>query len=165
MDPIAHLTPKTSLRGLKVFARGISKPVFAFLGVPFAEPPVGNLRFAPTVSVKLWTGERNAKKFGNFIFKYSFIIYLTQTKSHCVAFILLLGSMSLLVKCASLVVNTNERMEADVRTLAQASCACFQFTCMTSTRIWFLTPPILVHMRLTPLPLWMSTCHQCFPVQ
>lgn len=70
MDPIAHLTPKTSLRGLKVFARGISKPVFAFLGVPFAEPPVGNLRFAPTVSVKLWTGERNAKKFGSICPQY-----------------------------------------------------------------------------------------------
>lgn len=70
MDPIAHLTPTTSLRGLKVFARGIAKPVLAFLGVPFAEPPVGNLRFAPTVSVKLWTGERNAKKFGNICPQY-----------------------------------------------------------------------------------------------
>lgn len=34
-----------------------------FRGVPFAEPPVGPLRFRPPVAVKPWTGERDATKF------------------------------------------------------------------------------------------------------
>jgi para-nitrobenzyl esterase len=35
-----------------------------FRGVPFAEPPIGDLRFRPTVKVKPWSGERDATKFG-----------------------------------------------------------------------------------------------------
>ena len=34
-----------------------------FRGVPFAEPPVGDLRFRPTVKVKPWTDERDATVF------------------------------------------------------------------------------------------------------
>jgi len=32
------------------------RPVVAFYGVPFAAPPVGDLRFAPPASVKAWSG-------------------------------------------------------------------------------------------------------------
>ncbi|GGH16950.1 carboxylesterase/lipase family protein [Silvibacterium dinghuense] len=35
-----------------------------FRGVPFAEPPVGDLRFRPTEKVKPWQGERDATQFG-----------------------------------------------------------------------------------------------------
>jgi len=35
-----------------------------FKGVPFAEPPVGDLRFAPPQPVKNWTGVKNATQFG-----------------------------------------------------------------------------------------------------
>jgi para-nitrobenzyl esterase len=34
-----------------------------FRGVPFAQPPVGNLRFRPPVPVKSWPGVRSATKF------------------------------------------------------------------------------------------------------
>ncbi len=37
--------------------------VRVFRGVPFAEPPVGSLRFRPTANLKPWTGERDATKF------------------------------------------------------------------------------------------------------
>jgi para-nitrobenzyl esterase len=37
---------------------------FAFLGVPYAEPPVGRLRWEPPTRVTQWTGIRQATQFG-----------------------------------------------------------------------------------------------------
>jgi para-nitrobenzyl esterase len=52
-------TPSGSLRGET--ADGIR----IFRGVPFAEPPVGQLRFRPTVPVKPWKGTRDATTFSS----------------------------------------------------------------------------------------------------
>src|SRR6185369_9621084 len=38
-------------------------PVVAFLGVPFAAPPVGRLRWAPPRTATKWKGERKADQF------------------------------------------------------------------------------------------------------
>jgi para-nitrobenzyl esterase len=38
--------------------------VVAFLGLPFAEPPVGNLRFRPPIAVDTWDGPVDASEFG-----------------------------------------------------------------------------------------------------
>jgi len=37
--------------------------VYAFIGIPYAEPPVGNLRFSRSVPIKRWSGVRKASKF------------------------------------------------------------------------------------------------------
>ena len=50
-------TPLGSLRG------ETSGGVRIFRGVPFAESPVGNLRFRPTVPKRAWTGVKDATKF------------------------------------------------------------------------------------------------------
>jgi para-nitrobenzyl esterase len=50
-------TPLGALRG------EVIEDVRVFRGVPFAEPPVGKLRFRPTVNVKAWGMERNATRF------------------------------------------------------------------------------------------------------
>lgn len=55
--PIAKTT-LGELRG--VFRNGIA----AFHGVPYAAPPVGDLRFAPAVPVKPWFGQRDATRHG-----------------------------------------------------------------------------------------------------
>ena len=36
----------------------------AFLGIPFAEPPVGDLRFAAPVPARAWSGVRDATEHG-----------------------------------------------------------------------------------------------------
>jgi carboxylesterase type B len=38
--------------------------VYAFLKIPFAEPPIGKLRFQPPIPHKKWEGILNAKQFG-----------------------------------------------------------------------------------------------------
>ncbi|BHF84102.1 hypothetical protein SprV_0902725200 [Sparganum proliferum] len=54
---------KTSEGTLRGFASVVlKKHVVAFLGVPFAEPPVKDLRFRDPVPVKPWSGVRDATK-------------------------------------------------------------------------------------------------------
>ena len=38
--------------------------VYAFIKIPFAEPPIGKLRFQPPIANKKWEGILNAKQFG-----------------------------------------------------------------------------------------------------
>jgi para-nitrobenzyl esterase len=58
-SPVTVLAPCGPLRGEE------SEGVHVFRGVPFAEPPVGPLRFRPPVKVKNWTGERDATRFSS----------------------------------------------------------------------------------------------------
>ncbi len=44
-------------------ARGVKYEVDAYLGIPYAEPPVGPLRFKPPVP-SVWEGELEAKNYG-----------------------------------------------------------------------------------------------------
>lgn len=57
VTPTIVRTPVGTLRGES------SDGVRVFRGVPFAEPPVGPLRFLPTEKVAPWNGERDATKF------------------------------------------------------------------------------------------------------
>jgi para-nitrobenzyl esterase len=43
---------------------GSAKSEAAFLGVPYASPPIGDLRWKPPQPVHQWTGTRNATEFG-----------------------------------------------------------------------------------------------------
>ena len=56
--PVAH-TALGDLRGLSM--AGIA----AFHGVPYAAPPVGDLRFAPAAPIGPWTGQRDATRHGS----------------------------------------------------------------------------------------------------
>ncbi|XP_036399721.1 carboxylesterase 5A-like [Megalops cyprinoides] len=51
-----------SLRGQYMTVRGVDTVVHAYLGVPFAQPPVGALRLAPPQPAKPWEGERDASQ-------------------------------------------------------------------------------------------------------
>ena len=51
----------TAAGRVRGFWRG---PSAAFLGIPFAEPPVGDLRFAAPVPARAWAGVRDATRHG-----------------------------------------------------------------------------------------------------
>ncbi|XP_035272939.1 fatty acyl-CoA hydrolase precursor, medium chain-like [Anguilla anguilla] len=57
--PLVHLR-SGSLRGKYVNVQGTDTVVHAYLGVPFAQPPVGSLRLAPPLPAVPWEGERDA---------------------------------------------------------------------------------------------------------
>ncbi len=58
-DPLVVGTSSGQVRGVARDGGGAE-----FLGIPYAEPPVGNLRWHEPVPAKAWTGVREAVKFG-----------------------------------------------------------------------------------------------------
>jgi para-nitrobenzyl esterase len=57
VTPVVVRAPSGALRGESIDG------IRVFRGVPFAEPPVGSLRFLPTQKVTPWKGERDATTF------------------------------------------------------------------------------------------------------
>ena len=58
-------TRKGSIRGLyQAFEDKSLAAVELFLGVPYASPPIGSLRFMPPVTVSPWRGIRQADRYG-----------------------------------------------------------------------------------------------------
>ena len=58
-------TNRGKVRGKKIELPHLKKVVDAFLGIPFAKPPVGNLRFRHPQPMDPWTGQLNASKMPN----------------------------------------------------------------------------------------------------
>ena len=56
-----HVVVETKAGTVRGFWRGHSA---AFLGIPFAEPPYGDLRFLAPVPAKSWSGVRDARRYG-----------------------------------------------------------------------------------------------------
>ncbi|XP_052024993.1 acetylcholinesterase isoform X1 [Apodemus sylvaticus] len=61
------------LRGIRLKAPG--GPVSAFLGIPFAEPPVGSRRFMPPEPKRPWSGVLEATTFQNVCYQYVDTLY------------------------------------------------------------------------------------------
>ena len=61
---MVFLSNLSSVKGKVVHARDSQTPVYAFLGMPFAVPPVGKLRFQKPQSIILQSGLRDATQFG-----------------------------------------------------------------------------------------------------
>ena len=70
MDPLVNLSEECSLQGKIVYARNSTKPISIFLGIPYAKPPIGALRFKPPAPATLWSGKKSAKEFGIFYVRY-----------------------------------------------------------------------------------------------
>ncbi|XP_046587081.1 esterase E4-like [Neodiprion lecontei] len=68
--------PQGTLRG-KIMTTTHGRKVSAFLGIPYAQPPVGNKRFANPVPAGGWEGIRNATADGNFCPQISSTDYIT----------------------------------------------------------------------------------------
>ncbi|XP_049775007.1 esterase FE4-like [Schistocerca cancellata] len=57
--------PAGALRGLTARTKGKAARYFRFLGIPYAAPPVGPLRFQPPKPAQTWKGVKDALKFGS----------------------------------------------------------------------------------------------------
>ena len=71
-SPRVELAPGTGLVGAVFKATDRDVPVYAFKGIPYAQPPVGELRFQPPKPAELWTGDRQATEYGKWMFRLSF---------------------------------------------------------------------------------------------
>ena len=56
-NPLVVKTEQGSLRGRRVGRANV------FLGIPYAQPPLGDLRWRPPVDLKPWTGIRDATSY------------------------------------------------------------------------------------------------------
>ncbi|XP_067396183.1 fatty acyl-CoA hydrolase precursor, medium chain-like isoform X2 [Emydura macquarii macquarii] len=57
------ITKYGKLQGQQIRVDGAERHVDVFLGIPFAKPPVGPLRFSPPVPVEPWKGLRDATSY------------------------------------------------------------------------------------------------------
>ena len=64
--PVAE-TKYGNVRGSKLTCRESTQMVLAFLGVPYAKAPVGDLRLAVPEHPQPWDGERDAIKYGIYV--------------------------------------------------------------------------------------------------
>src|SRR5580698_615067 len=60
----ADFAPTAAVTGGQIRGAILEKGGAAFKGVPFAQPPVADLRWRPPLPVKSWTGARDATAFG-----------------------------------------------------------------------------------------------------
>lgn len=60
-SPLVTTPSNGMIRGVRVFSK-MGRTIDAFIGIPFAQPPVGNLRFKRPQPVKKHTGELNATR-------------------------------------------------------------------------------------------------------
>ena len=64
-DDLVVNTAKGRVRGVRYFLPTFNKAVDAYLGIPFAKPPVQHLRFRHPVPIEKWRGTHNATKLPN----------------------------------------------------------------------------------------------------
>ncbi|XP_012611402.2 liver carboxylesterase 1-like isoform X2 [Microcebus murinus] len=62
-SPPVVATVHGKVRGKHVHLEGFSQPVAVFLGVPFAKPPLGSLRFAPPQPAEPWHFVKNTTSY------------------------------------------------------------------------------------------------------
>nr|XP_046469054.1 juvenile hormone esterase-like [Neodiprion pinetum] len=62
--------PQGDLQGAILFSRQ-NRSIFAFYGIPYGQPPIGDLRFSSPVAADAWNGTLNATVEGNVCTQYS----------------------------------------------------------------------------------------------
>lgn len=66
------------LRGTTIRDKQLPVPVQAFLGIPYAQPAVGDLRLAAPQPVTPWKGTRDATQYGNEIYKWTAVFFINS---------------------------------------------------------------------------------------
>ena len=58
-------------------------PVNKFLGIPYAAPPVGDLRWKPPQPHSSWSGVLNAKEFGSHCAQIAHVVGVSSSSEDC----------------------------------------------------------------------------------
>ncbi|KYN16377.1 PREDICTED: juvenile hormone esterase-like [Trachymyrmex cornetzi] len=66
-----------------VVVDGYNVRYFAFRGIPYAKPPVGELRFKDPVPAEPWFGERDASKYGNIAVQVELVTHKVIGNEDC----------------------------------------------------------------------------------
>ncbi|KAJ8981443.1 hypothetical protein NQ317_000117 [Molorchus minor] len=61
--------PPGQIRGVATTTQRNGQPYYAYLGIPFAAPPVGNLRFQPPQPVASWDGILDTQQYNNMCYQ------------------------------------------------------------------------------------------------
>ncbi|KAL7878314.1 hypothetical protein AOLI_G00092880 [Acnodon oligacanthus] len=69
-DELVVPTSKGKVRGVKLSEPGSNGSVVAFLGIPYAKPPLGKLRFSRPEPAEAWSGVWNATNFSSSCLQY-----------------------------------------------------------------------------------------------
>ena len=95
MEPVAHLSTECRLKGklTRLTANDVAtdsadystdtRDVYAFLGVPYAQPPVGDLRFQAPKPVELWSGVKDATEYGKTSQLAIFLVNVNGGENNC----------------------------------------------------------------------------------
>ena len=82
-SPIVQTTSGAVVGKIETLPYG--KSVYEYLGIPYAEPPVGDLRFAVSKPAKRWSGTKEAITFGAECAQPQFIVpgmNITESGNH-----------------------------------------------------------------------------------
>lgn len=74
-DDLIVATENGRVRGIRYFLPSLSKAVDTFLGIPFARPPVGHLRFRHPQPIDRWNGIYNATKLPNSCYQLPDVVF------------------------------------------------------------------------------------------
>lgn len=64
-DDLIMVTESGRVRGIRYHVPYLSRPVDAYLGIPFAQPPLNSLRFRHPQPIESWSGIYNATRLPN----------------------------------------------------------------------------------------------------
>src|SRR6516164_5245795 len=75
---------KTVVSTKQGIVRGLeTPPVDRFLGIPYAAPPVGDLRWKPPLPHSTWSGVLDAKKFGSHCAQIAHVVGTSSSSEDC----------------------------------------------------------------------------------
>ena len=74
-DDLIVNTENGRVRGIRYYLPSLNKAVDAYLGIPFAKPPVGHLRFRHPQPIDRWNGIYNATKLPNSCYQVPDLVF------------------------------------------------------------------------------------------
>ena len=82
-DDLVTDTESGRVRGIRYHVPYLRRPVDAYLGIPFAKPPLNSLRFRPPQPIEKWQNIRNATRLPNSCYQLHDTVFGTDFHVNC----------------------------------------------------------------------------------